>query len=97
MRHPSSCRRALPPRPRALRAPRPHSFHLWQHALGSSEELLAWLEARNDALASRTARDLEEVAASRTRSSGAAEKALGKAREHGLFLGLSWAWLHSDK
>ena len=55
-------------------------------------DLLPWLLARNDALAER---DDAAWAASRCLavSAAARAKALAKAREKGLFLGLTWDWL----
>ena len=60
------------------------------------EELLDWLLARNAALAAiDDARWLDPAFPARA-SVGARPRALAKAREHGLYLGMTWDWLHRE-
>ena len=56
------------------------------HGLTTSDDLVAWLERKNQTLSKRT-KD-EWATSGRLGSKNAARNALSKAREHGLFLGL---------
>lgn len=63
----------------------------------SPDAFVEWLEARNARLAARSEGEWESLGGARTKSSAAsAKKALTKAREHGLYLGLSWDWLREE-
>lgn len=56
----------------------------------TAEQLIEWIEGTNALLATRTD---AEWSGGRAKTGAALEKALGKAREHRFFLGLSWDWL----
>ena len=58
----------------------------------SSEQLLEWFETANRELGARS--DYEwSLSGGRSKSGSALSKALSKARENGLFLGMEWDWL----
>ena len=58
------------------------------------DKLLDWLLERNDALAARgDAAWLDPKTPSRAAGKAARRRALEKAREKGLYLGLTWDWL----
>lgn len=66
-----------------------------RHGLTSADALLAWLDARNDELATREHGEWS-LQGSRVSSRDALNKALGKATEQRLFLGLTWEWLQHE-
>ena len=67
---------------------------LGQHKLTSADALLAWLDAHNEALAARDDAAWVTASGSRAASGDALKKALVKAREKHMYLGMTWAWLH---
>lgn len=66
---------------------------LRRHVISTEEELLAWLEKRNEALAARDDDAWASGGGGRARSSSALSKALAKARAQSFFLGLDYEWL----
>ena len=69
---------------------------LGQHKLTSADALLAWLDAHNEALAARDDAAWVTASGSRAASGDALKKALVKAREKHMYLGMTWAWLHES-
>jgi hypothetical protein len=63
-----------------------------QHGIGSAEELVEWIEGRNAQLAARSVKEWDT--AGRAKSSAAFQKALAKAHDQGLYIGLTWEWLN---
>ena len=71
-----------------------------RHGMRSAEELLEWLEARNEALGARSDAEWEEArktAVCRAKTAGALETALAKSSEHAFYLGLTQEWLNDDE
>ena len=71
-----------------------------RHGMRSAEELLEWLEARNEALGARSDAAWEEArktAVCRAKTAGALETALAKSSEHAFYLGLTQEWLNDDE
>jgi len=66
-----------------------------RHGFTSADALLAWLDARNDELATREQGEWS-VQGSRVSSRDALSNAMGKAKEQRLFLGLTWEWLQHE-
>ena len=75
-----------------LRAEMHRSQLLSRHQLATSDQLLDWLETTNAELAGRS--DAVWAVDSPVKSEAALSKAIAKAREHELFLGLGWGWLN---
>ena len=75
-----------------LRAEMHSADVLTRQGITSSEALVDWIEAQNEELASRP--DDAWGSGSDRAKKATLEKALGKAREQKMYLGLSWEWLH---
>uniref|UniRef100_A0A7S2J097 Uncharacterized protein n=1 Tax=Haptolina brevifila TaxID=156173 RepID=A0A7S2J097_9EUKA len=65
---------------------------LSRHQLTTSEQLVQWLETTNAELGAQPDAAWARTGG-RSKSDAAQTKALGKARDHNFFLGLSWEWL----
>ena len=69
---------------------------LQRERLTSAEQLVGWIEARNEELAGRAEGEWSAGAA-RVKSGAALEKALAKAKDQNFYLGLTWEWVRNGK
>ena len=64
---------------------------LRREGLTTAEQLIGWIEARNEELSARDAAEWGKSV--RIKTDSALEKALAKAKNEGFYLGLTWDWV----